>query len=101
MEVKMEINSKVRKLLEKYAHDIQPVVIVGGNGISDALKQKVCAELEAHELIKVKFNDFKDEKRILSEQLAQDCSALLVRVIGNIAILYKQNEDPAKRSFKI
>ena len=97
----MELNSKTRKLLEKYAHDIQPVVIVGGNGISDALKQKVCAELDAHELIKVKFNDFKDEKKVLSERLAKDCGAFLVRVIGNIAILYKQNEDPSKRSFNI
>ncbi len=52
--------------------------------------------LARHELIKIKFLDFKDEKRRISEEIAARTHAELVRVIGNNAILYKQNPDSEK-----
>lgn len=97
----IEITSKQRKVLEKAAHSLEPVVIVGQNGVTDSLTEKVAQSLEAHELIKVKFNDFKDDKRELTEDLCNSCGALLVRIIGNIAILYKEQENPEKRKIKI
>ena len=97
----IEITSKRRKVLEKAAHSLEPVVIVGQNGVTDSLTEKVAHSLEAHELIKVKFNDFKDDKRELTENLCNSCGALLVRIIGNIAILYKEQENPEKRKIKI
>ena len=97
----IEITSKQRKVLEKAAHSLEPVVIVGQNGVTDSLTEKVAQSLEAHELIKVKFNDFKDDKRELTENLCNACGALLVRIIGNIAILYKEQENPEKRKIKI
>ena len=97
----IEITSKQRKVLEKAAHSLEPVVIVGQNGVTDSLTEKVAQSLEAHELIKVKFNDFKDDTRELTENLCNSCGALLVRIIGNIAILYKEQENPEKRKIKI
>ena len=97
----IEITSQQRKVLEKAAHSLEPVVIVGQNGVTDSLTEKVAQSLEAHELIKVKFNDFKDDKRELTENLCNSCGALLVRIIGNIAILYKEQENPEKRKIKI
>ena len=58
----MDINSKQRKLLEKHANTIEPVVIVGGAGVTDGVTEKVQQSLACHELIKIKFNEFKDEK---------------------------------------
>ena len=97
----IEITSKQRKVLEKAAHSLEPVVIVGQNGVTDSLTEKVAQSLEAHELIKVKFNDFKDDKRELTENLCNSSGALLVRIKGNIAILYKEQENPEKRKIKI
>ena len=97
----IEITSKQRKVLEKAAHSLEPVVIVGQNGVTDSLTEKVAQSLEAHELIKVKFNDFKDDKRELTDKRCNSCGALLVRIIGNIAILYKEQENPEKRKIKI
>ena len=97
----IEMTSKQRKILEKAAYSLEPVVIVGQNGVTDSLTEKVAQSLEAHELIKVKFNDFKDDKRELTENLCNSCGALLVRIIGNIAILYKEQENPEKRKIKI
>ena len=53
----IELNSKERKTLEKAAHDLQPVVIVGGAGVTEGLVKMVDSSLAVHELIKVKFNE--------------------------------------------
>ncbi|MBQ5472921.1 MAG: ribosome assembly RNA-binding protein YhbY [Treponema sp.] len=96
----IELNSKARKILEKYAHDLNPVVIVGGNGVTEGVAEKVEAELKAHELIKVKFNEFKDEKKDLAGDLSSQCDATLVRIIGNVAIFYKPAEEPKNRKYE-
>lgn len=97
----MELNSKQRKILEKAAHDLQPVVIVGGAGVTDGVIQMVDNSLASHELLKVKFNEYKDEKVELTNQMCEKCNATLVRIIGNVAILYREAEDPADRKFKL
>lgn len=97
----MELNSKQRKYLEKEAHDLQPVVIVGGAGVTDGVMQMVDNSLKAHELIKVKYNEYKDEKIELTNDMCQQCDATLVRIIGNVAILYREAEDPADRQFDL
>lgn len=97
----MELNSKQRKILEKAAHDLQPIVIVGGAGVTDGVIQMVDNSLASHELLKVKFNEYKDEKVELTNQICEKCNATLVRIIGNIAILYREAEDPADRKFKL
>ena len=54
---------------------------------------KIAESLKAHELIKIKFNEYKEDKQQLVEEIANTCEAGLVRIIGNIAILYKENEE--------
>ncbi|MCQ2248450.1 MAG: YhbY family RNA-binding protein [Treponema sp.] len=96
-----ELTSKTRKQLEKLAHELNPVVIIGQNGVTDSLVRMVSDSLEAHELIKVKFNEYKDDKFEYSEDIAMRTNSTLVRIIGNIAIFYKENDDPEKRRIKI
>ena len=93
----MVLTSKQRKNLEKQAHDLNPVVIIGQHGVTENLLKMVEDSLKAHELIKVKFNEYKDDKREYSEDIANRTDSNLVRVIGNVAIFYRQNEDPEKR----
>ena len=88
-----ELTSKQRKNLEKLAHDLQPVVIVGGAGVTDGVISMVDKSLAAHELIKVKFNEYKDEKQELTQQICEKTDATLVRIIGNIAILFREKEE--------
>ncbi|MBC6712773.1 YhbY family RNA-binding protein [Treponema sp. Marseille-Q3903] len=97
----MELNSKQRKDLEKYAHNLQPVVIVGGAGVTDGVIKMVDNSLTSHELIKIKFNEYKDEKKQLTDDICNKCDATLVRIIGNIAIIYRQAEKIEDRKFKL
>lgn len=97
----MELNSKQRKDLEKYAHNLQPVVIIGGAGVADGVIKMVDNSLTSHELIKIKFNEYKDEKKQLTDDICNKCDATLVRIIGNIAIIYRQAEKIEDRKFKL
>lgn len=97
----MELTSKQRKYLEKAAHDLFPIVIIGSAGLTQGVIEMTENSLAAHELIKVKFNEYKDEKNSLTEELVSKTNSTLVRIIGNIAILFREAEEPEKRKFKI
>ena len=95
----IELTSKQRKYLEKEAHDLQPVVIVGGAGVTDGVIQMVENSLASHELLKVKFNEYKDEVKELTAEICEKCNATLVRIIGFTAILYREAEQPEDRAY--
>ena len=96
----IELSSKQRKILEKSAHPLPALVQIGGAGVTEAQTAHVARCLADHELIKVKFNEFKDDKHALAEQLAAQTDATLVRIIGNVAILYRPAEKPADRQYE-
>ena len=89
----MDITSKQRKALSKKAHHLDPVVMVGQQGLTEGVVKAVDKALEDHELIKVRFIDFKEGRREISSEMAEKTGSLLVRVIGNVAILYRENDD--------
>ena len=89
----MELTSKQRKYLEKLAHNLNPVVIVGGAGVTEGVEQMVNNTLASHELIKIKYNEYKDDKVELTNSLCQKCGATLVRIIGNVAIVYREKDE--------
>ncbi|MGC9324995.1 MAG: ribosome assembly RNA-binding protein YhbY [Desulfomonilia bacterium] len=86
-----------KKYLRGLAHALDPVVRIGKQGITETVIESVHEALDAQELIKVKFIDFKEERKDLSRRLEQLCSGELVGMIGNIAILYRQHSDPDRR----
>ncbi len=90
-----------RKYLRAQAHHLKPLVIIGARGVTEQLLGSVDLALKDHELIKVKFGEFKEAKKEISEEIAQATRSELVGLIGNIAILYRQNSNPEKRKIKI
>ena len=95
------LDSAQRKYLKGLAHSLQPIVLVGKGGISDGLREEIVAALESHELIKVKFNEFKAEKTELANKVSQTVGAELVQIIGNIAVLYKPSVKTENRKIKL
>ncbi|WP_294427429.1 ribosome assembly RNA-binding protein YhbY [uncultured Treponema sp.] len=96
----MEINAKQRKLLEKNAQPLNPLVQVGGAGVTEEQIKQITRLLAEHELIKVKFNEFKEEKRELSAQISEKTDSTLVRLIGNVLILYRPAKEAKDRKFE-
>ena len=87
------LTSAQRKQLRALAHHLKPVVMVGKQGVTEALLAAVNDALDSHELIKVKFQDFKEDRKALSEQIAQASQSHIAGIIGHVLILYRQQED--------
>ncbi len=86
------MNSSVRNFLRSQAHPLKPVVMVGKEGMNDRVVVAMNEALTSHELVKVKFQAFKDDVRPLSEELAQKTQSDLVSIIGFIATFYRASE---------
>ncbi|WP_028973348.1 YhbY family RNA-binding protein [Spirochaeta cellobiosiphila] len=95
------LDSQQRSSLTKKAQRLKPIVMVGKSGLTDEVIKAVTEALESHELIKVKFVDYKDEKKDLSRVIADKTDSQLVRLIGNIAIYYWYQPDPDKRRISV
>lgn len=92
-----ELTSKQRKFLRGLAQKLDALILVGKQGVSDALVAAANDALDSHELIKVRFNDFKEEKKELTAQLASRTRGHIAGMIGHVAVLYRQQDEPEKR----
>ncbi|MEL7554682.1 MAG: YhbY family RNA-binding protein [Treponema sp.] len=91
------LNSVQRSYLGALASKEPALIQLGKAGASEALVVQLKSLLERHELVKLKFMDFKGEKREISTSLALSTGSELVRILGNTAIFYKSQPDPGRR----
>lgn len=94
----IELTSKQRKIFEKQAHNLDPIVLIGQGGITDNTILQVSNALKTHEFIKVKFNEYKDDKNEISKLIEEKTDSTLIRIIGNVAIFYKEIPRDDKRT---
>ena len=92
-EKKKEMTSKVRAQLRSQAQSLSPVVMVGHEGITEGVIAALDAALTDHELVKVRFQDFKEMVRDLSVQLSNKTSSALVSTTGFTAVFYRKNPE--------
>jgi RNA-binding protein len=95
------LSSSQRSYLRSQAHRLDPVVLIGKHGITDGTIESINRVLEARELIKIKFREFKDEKLSLSEKVAELTNSQVVGVIGHTVIIFRQNPDSDKTQIHI
>ncbi|MBF0632003.1 MAG: ribosome assembly RNA-binding protein YhbY [Magnetococcales bacterium] len=93
----MNLSSTQRKYLRGLAHPLKPVVVVGHEGVTDPVMAEVELALDDHELIKIRFNDFKEEKKELCDGIAKQSGAAMAGMIGHVAIFYRPRRDLSKR----
>ncbi len=93
-------NPAVRKL-KSLAQKLEPVLALGKAGATDAFVKSLDDALAQHELIKIRFAAFKDERWILAPQFAEKTGSQLIWIVGHVAVFYRQQPDPEKRKFTI
>ena len=88
-----------RKFLRGLAHTMKPVVFIGQKGLTPQVAISAKDAIESHELIKVKFNDFKEKEQKLeiSSQTEKETGAENVGMIGHTVTFYREKKDPEKR----
>jgi RNA-binding protein len=89
-------NAQVRKL-KGLAQRMDATLKVGKQGLSDGFIKSLDEELSRHELVKVKFAEFKEQRKELAPQLAARTQSHLVTLLGNVVVLYRQHPEQDKR----
>ena len=92
-----KLNSSQRSFLRSKAHHLDSLLHIGKNGLSPSALGAIDRLLESHELIKIKFREYKDKKDELMEKIIYSTSCVVVGVIGHTFILYRQNKDVDRR----
>lgn len=88
------MNKELRLKLKAQAHHLKPVVMLGAKGLTPAVIDETNVALTAHELIKVKINGMeREDRQAAAQELAEALQADLVQLIGNTAILWRENPD--------
>ena len=96
-----KLTSAQRSSLKSQAHHLEPIVLIGKNGVTKGTLHAINKALESRELIKIKFREYKDQKHDISKNIISETSSHEVGIIGHTLILYKQNPDPEKQIYTI
>jgi RNA-binding protein len=92
-----------KKYLRGLAHGLKPVVLIGREGLGEGVIRAVDQGLQQHELIKVKFHEYKEkeQKGPLADDLATRTQSERVGLIGHTLILFRRQPDPEKRKIAV
>jgi RNA-binding protein len=94
--VTSSLTARERAHLKARAHALEPVVHIGGAGVTDALVAEVDRALTAHELIKVKIGiDDRGERVAAGDDLCARTGATAVHRVGKVIILWRARPDDA------
>jgi RNA-binding protein len=81
-------NAQIRKFKAAAQH-LEPMLKLGKAGLSEGFIASVNEALAQHELVKIKFVEFKEQKKTLAPQLAEKTSSYLVMRVGNVMVLHR------------
>ena len=90
----MNLTTKQRQFLKGLAHHLSPVVMLGGNGLTEGVLAEIDNALNHHELIKVKIAGADREvKQLIIDSIVRETNAVNVQTIGHMLVLYRQSDD--------
>lgn len=90
----MELSERQRKYLRGLGHALNPVLLIGQQGVTPGVIAEAQRALHDHELIKVKFRGAERDARDAGlDELATATGSTLVQRIGHTALYYKRRVD--------
>jgi RNA-binding protein len=93
----LSLTAEQRSELRSQAHALKPVVLIGAEGLTDAVIKEIKVHLGAYQLIKVRvFGDEREERVAIYEEICDRLNAAPVQHIGKLLVIYKPEEEKAK-----
>ena len=86
----IELRPVQRKEKRAEAHHLEPVVRIGGDGLTPAVIKETDAALNAHGLIKVRvFSDERETREAILARLSDELNAAPIQHIGKLLVLWR------------
>jgi len=93
----MSLSESQKKFLRGLGHQLHPVILIGGAGLTEAVQQEFDSSIAHHELLKVRIRVGDREVRdAIIRGLCETGKAELVTRIGNVALIYRKNPEQPK-----
>jgi RNA-binding protein len=97
----MKLTTKQIAHLRGLAHALNPVVMIGNQGLTENVLKEIDLNLNAHELIKVQVaGDDREARKTIYNQISQATQSIAVHHIGKQLVFYRKS-DTIKESAKI
>jgi RNA-binding protein len=108
----IELTIQERKAHRAEAHHLAPVVMIGNDGLTPAVRKEADAALSAHGLIKIRvLGDDREAREAMYRQLADELNAAPIQHIGKLLVLWRpkpvkqraedEERKPGPREFKV
>jgi len=98
----MNLNKKQIQYLKGLAHSLKPIVLLGNNGLTEAVVAEIDYSLGHHELIKIKIpTDDRETKGLIVDAICRETNATKVQLIGKTLIIYRESEEKKIRIPKL
>ncbi|NML45467.1 YhbY family RNA-binding protein [Ramlibacter sp. G-1-2-2] len=108
----IQLSIAERKAHRAEAHHLDPVVMIGNEGLTPAVRKEADAALNAHGLIKIRvLGDDREARETIYQQLADDLNAAPIQHIGKLLVLWRpkpkkvkaedEERKPGPREFKV
>ena len=93
----MALSEKQKKHLRRLAHPLNPIVMLGNAGLTDAVVAELDRALTDHELVKVtaRVGD-RDARNGALASLASRTTSELVQRIGHVGVFYRRRAELPK-----
>jgi RNA-binding protein len=86
----MELTPRERSALRAAAHPLRPVVLIGDNGLTEAVLKEIDLNLSVHELIKVRAGTaVREDRDAMLATICDTLSCAAVHHLGKMLILYR------------
>lgn len=108
----LQLTIAERKAHRADAHHLDPVVMIGNDGLTPAVKKEADAALNAHGLIKIRVQgDDREARDAIYQQLCEELNAAPIQHIGKLLVLWRpmprkekaadEDRKPGPRDFKV
>ena len=99
--MKIILSPAERRTLRAQAHALDPVVMIGDQGLRPSVMKEIERALEAHELIKIRaFTDEREQRSGWFDDICNSLSAAPVQHIGKMLVIWRKSEEKAKAAAK-
>jgi putative YhbY family RNA-binding protein len=93
----IQLTVQQRKVHRAEAHHLDPVVMIGNDGLTPNVRKEIDAALNAHGLIKVRvLGDDRVQREAMYQSLAEELGAAPIQHIGKLLVLWRPKPPKAK-----
>lgn len=91
----MPLSITEKKRFRQIGHQLNPVVMLGGQGLTEGVMAEIDRALEDHELIKVRIGgEDREDRRAVIDAITAQTRSEAVQIIGKLVLLYRAAKQP-------